>query len=125
MNDASVSCSLSMPQSPRCLAMFDVSKHSDHLSGSFIRLSEKACQTRISALANSHQTIDCETLTNIITKKTNCPSKIDRQIQVNTCKHFMFEKLQSSMESTDDPLASHHVLAAVIDKDGTLAAFFS
>jgi hypothetical protein len=101
-------------------------KRRERLSILLTLQTNKTCQTQLSCLTDIDQTIKCEEVPNITTIKTNNPTKIGRQIQVNTIKgrfdglYQVREEIPDRVEtnSTSDITNEERILQALTDRDG-------
>jgi len=115
-----------MPKSPRCLAIMNVRKRRDRLSTLLTLQTNKTCQTQLSCLTDIDQIIKFEEISNTTIIRTNNPTKIERQIQVNTIKDRFDDLSQVRIEiadriekdSTIDVMNEERILQALVDRDG-------
>lgn len=115
-----------MPTSPRCLAIMSVRKRHDRLSTLLMLQTNKTCQTQLSCLTNINEMIKSEELPNTTIIQTKNPTKIERQIQVDTIKDRFDDLCQVQVEtadrvekdSTKDVMNEDRILQALTDRDG-------
>jgi hypothetical protein len=115
-----------MPKSPACLPIMNVHKHHDRLSTLLKLQINQTCQTQFSCLTNIDEMIQSEEISNATIIRTNNPSKIERQIQVDTIKGRFDDFCQVRIEIPDriekesiiGIINDERILQALIDKDG-------
>jgi len=111
-----------MPKSPRCLAIMNVRKRHDRLSTLLKLQTNQTCQTRLSCLTDIDETVQSEELSNPTIIRTTNPTKIDRQIQVDTIKGRFDDLCQVRIEIADrtekDSTIEERILQALTDRDG-------
>lgn len=116
-----------IPKSPRCLAIMNARQRRDRLSTLIALPSHKFCQTDVTALKDSAQTIQSEAISTGSMKPTNDSSKIDRQIQVNTLPADVYKRTQAQIDISErlekdsmvNLMHQTRILTALTDKDGS------
>lgn len=120
--------STEIPKSPRCLAIMSAQNRRDRLSTLITLQDDETCQTQLSCLMNIDKMIKFEELSNAISVQTNNPTKIERQIQVDTIKGHFDDLCQVRIDipdrigkdSTVDVIEDEKILQALTDRDGKL-----
>jgi hypothetical protein len=115
-----------MPKPPRCLAIMNARKRHDRLSTLLMLPTNKTCQTQLSCLTNINEMVKYEELPNTSIIPTKNPTKIERQIQVDTIKGQFNDLCQVRIEIADrvekDPTTGstneERILQALTDRDG-------
>ncbi len=111
-----------MPKSPRCLAIMNVRKRHDRLSTLLKLQTNQTCQTQLSCLTDIDEMVQSEELSNPTIIRTTNPTKIDRQIQVDTIKGRFDDLCQVRIEIADrtekDSTIDERILQALTDRDG-------
>jgi hypothetical protein len=103
-----------------------VRKRHDRLSTLLMLQTNKTCQTQLSCLTNINEMIKSEELPNTTIIQTKNPTKIERQIQVDTIKDRFDDLCQFQIEtadrvekdSTKDVMNEDRILQALTDRDG-------
>ncbi|CAF3535060.1 unnamed protein product [Rotaria sordida] len=109
-----------MPKSPRCLAIMNVHNRRDRLSTLLKLKKNEICQTQLSCLIDIDEMIRCDELISPIVIRTNNPTQIERQIQVDTIKERFSGLFKTRIEkdSIINLINDEKILQALIDRDG-------
>ncbi|CAF0796021.1 unnamed protein product [Rotaria sordida] len=109
-----------MPKSPRCLAIMNVHNRRDRLSTLLKLKKNEICQTQLSCLIDIDEMIRCDELISPIVIRTNNPTQIERQIQVDTIKERFSGLFKTRIEkdSIINLINDERILQALIDRDG-------
>ncbi|CAF0733025.1 unnamed protein product [Adineta steineri] len=100
------------PKLPRCLAIMNTHKRHDRLSTLLKLQTNQICQTKLSCLRDINGMIQFDEISNVTIIQTNNPTKIERQIQVDTIKGHFDDLCQIRIETIDE-----RILHALIDRD--------
>ena len=103
-------------------------QHRDRVSASVAQHSDRPCQTTLSCLRSTERMVRCEETPGATVIRTNDPSKMDRQIQVNTMRDRLKDPSQVRVETAigaEKDLVDHLInddlmIRALVDKEGKL-----